>query len=94
MNLTKRQLGAALTYNLSLLLRHLTGVGTPKQWLAGIGGLFAAIRSRFEPRGTYWRLVISLSERIWTKRSLARFDQVRPRISDAEIQIAYFSTGC
>ncbi len=28
-NLTKRQIGAALTYNLSLLMRHLTGHGTP-----------------------------------------------------------------
>lgn len=91
MNLTKRQLGAALTYNLSLLLRHLTGVGTPKQWLAGVGGLFAAIWRRFEPRGTFWRPVIASSERIWTKRPL---DQVRPRISDAEVQIPYFSTGC
>jgi len=33
-NLTKRQLGGALAYNLSLLMRHLTGQGTPKQWLA------------------------------------------------------------
>ena len=32
--LTKRQLGGALSHNLSLLLRHLFGVGTPKQALA------------------------------------------------------------
>ena len=32
--LTKRLIGGALAYNLSLLLRHLFGVGTPKQALA------------------------------------------------------------
>ena len=34
-NLTKRHLVAALSFNLSLLLRTLFGTGTPKQWLAG-----------------------------------------------------------
>jgi transposase len=33
-NLTKRHIAAALTYNLSLLMRKLFGHGTPKQWLA------------------------------------------------------------
>lgn len=48
-NLSKRQLAAALTYNLSLLMRHLTGFGTAKQWLAGhrtaASGLFDALRA-------------------------------------------------
>ena len=34
-NLIKRQLAAALAFDLSLLMRKLTGHGTPKQWLAG-----------------------------------------------------------
>ena len=34
-NLTKRHLVAALSFNLSLLLRTIFGVGTAKQWLAG-----------------------------------------------------------
>ena len=34
-NLTKRQLAAAFTHNLSLLMRHLTGYGTVKQCQAG-----------------------------------------------------------
>jgi transposase len=43
-NLTKRQLAAALAFDLSLLMRKLTGCGTPKQWLAGAcGALFALI---------------------------------------------------
>ena len=33
-NLNKRHIAAALTYNLSLLMRKLFGHGTPKQWLA------------------------------------------------------------
>lgn len=34
-NLTKRHMVAALSFNLSLLLRGLFGIGTAKQWLAG-----------------------------------------------------------
>jgi transposase len=42
--LTKRHLGGAFAYNLSLLLRHLFGVGTPKQALArGLNGLPAKL---------------------------------------------------
>lgn len=35
-NLTKAYYGAALAHNLSLLMRHLHGCGTPKQWVAGV----------------------------------------------------------
>lgn len=41
-NLTKRHLAAAFTHNLSLLMRHLTGHGTAKQWLATTGSAFFA----------------------------------------------------
>jgi transposase len=42
-NLTKRHYAAALSFNLSLLLRHIFGVGTAKQWLARrMGRPFAA----------------------------------------------------
>ena len=34
-NLTKRYKIAAACFNLSLLMRSLLGVGTPKQWMAG-----------------------------------------------------------
>ena len=45
LNLTKRHLAAVLVYDLSLLMRHLTGHGTPKQWLAMAGkALFGHIR--------------------------------------------------
>jgi transposase len=41
-NLTKRHKIAAACFNLSLLLRTLLGVGTPKQWIAGAYGLLEA----------------------------------------------------
>ena len=34
-NLAKRHKIAATCFNLSLLMRTLVGVGTPKQWIAG-----------------------------------------------------------
>jgi transposase len=39
-NLNKRFQVAAAIYNLSQLMRHLFGVGTPKQWAAGAKGRF------------------------------------------------------
>jgi hypothetical protein len=42
-NLPKRWLEGALAYNLSFQMRHMTGVGTPKQWLAGVCYLSATI---------------------------------------------------
>ena len=38
-NLTKRYKIAAACFNLSLLMRTLLGVGTPKQWMAGAKSL-------------------------------------------------------
>jgi hypothetical protein len=45
-NLCKRQLTAALSYNLSLLMRHLSGCGTAKQWLAGNRPVFFRAHGR------------------------------------------------
>jgi transposase len=42
-NLTKRHKIAAVCFNLSLLLRTLLGVGTPKQWIAAYGLLEALL---------------------------------------------------
>ena len=42
-NLTKRHKVAAACFNLSLLLRTLLGVGTPKQWMAGAFSLLKAL---------------------------------------------------
>jgi len=45
-NLGKRHMVAVLTYNLSILLRKLFGVGTPKQFLAGPRGLLRRLVAR------------------------------------------------
>jgi hypothetical protein len=42
-NLTKRHKIAAACFNLSLLMRTLLGVGTPKQWMAGPINLLEAV---------------------------------------------------
>src|SRR5262245_31535078 len=42
-NLTKRQKIAATCFNLSLLMRTLLGIGTPKQWMAGAYNLLKAL---------------------------------------------------
>ncbi len=97
-NLTKRQLAAAFTHNLSVLMRHLTGHGTPKQWLAaGAGALFgviAALWAKLE------RLVTG-----WTRR-LRRYRFNQPGIAGIVVRVASrldftgdseirrFSTGC
>lgn len=39
-NLSKKQVGAVMAFNLSVLMRHKVGKGTPKQWLAGVAGAF------------------------------------------------------
>ena len=48
-NLSKRQLGGALAFNLSLLMRHLTGHGTPKQQLAAACEAFMGALKRLAP---------------------------------------------
>jgi hypothetical protein len=64
-NLSKRYVAAVLTFNLSLLLRTVMGIGTPKQWLASgrrrVNGLFLAF-------GT-----LRDSVRWLTQRQLTRF---------------------
>ena len=46
-NLAKRHKIAAACFNLSLLLRTLVGVGTPKQWIAGASTLLEALLAYF-----------------------------------------------
>lgn len=69
--LTKAYYGAALTHNLSLLMRHLHGCGTPKQWVAGVFlalwrwlcsqvGRFAAARPHFTASTTARRVDLGI----------------------------------
>lgn len=97
-NLTKRQLAAAFTHNLSVLMRHLTGHGTPKQWLAaGAGALFGVIAASW---ATLAMVVTSWTRKLrkyyFNQRVLVRIS-VRgvPRQNVTwESGIRRFSTGC
>lgn len=57
-NLNKRYKLAAAIYNLSQLMRKLTGIGTPKQWAAGAGSLFE----------TFWRFLAMVCA--WIERAI------------------------
>jgi transposase len=76
-NLSKRHLAAALTHNLSLLLRKLFGIGTPKQFLAAskalvvfLGTLRRLCGSKLTPQKSVFReysspqLTVSSSTRL------------------------------
>lgn len=90
-NLTKRQIAAAMTYDLSLLMRKIFGFGTPKQWVAQ----------------SVSRLVRLLNWLKWLFEQLARtpghfesniqssnFYRITPLNSSRIMGITRFSTGC
>ena len=86
--LTKRYYVAAMTFNLSLLLRQVFGIGTPKQWLAAREGaplalLLVVVRC--------WQVVRQhfddIFEHGWPLRALDR------RLVGGR-RIGYSSTGC
>jgi transposase len=95
MNLTKRQLAAAFTHNLSLLMRHLTGFGTTKQWLAAAGdAVLGAL-------GSPWT-TLTLIVTVWT-RKLPQSHFIRHQVDPLSVslqnfmsgsEIRRFSTGC
>jgi hypothetical protein len=96
-NLTKRQLAAAFTHNLSGLMRYLTGHGTPKQWPAAADAFFGMIAALWD---TMERLATG-----WTRRLRRyRFNQteiagivvrVASRLNfTGDSEIRRFSTGC
>jgi IS5 family transposase len=90
--LTKRQLGAALTHNLSLLLRHLFGVGTPKQTLAGARNAVTCSLSRLFRHLT---LPIAISDWFQTTfRLIARLFPIRRLDWLRATHCIGFSTGC
>lgn len=90
-NLTKRQLGGALAYNLSLLMRHLLGQGTPKQWLAAACAVVTcAMRVLLA-----WIGPKSITTRHGGGLSAHRASTVgRPPLILRLSQMAGFSTGC
>ena len=94
-NLTKRQLAAAFTHNLSLLMRHLTGHGTAKQWLAATGGIVLSAP------GSPWT-ALTLIVTAWTRKLpqshfiRRHVDPLRASLQNFLIvsEFRRFSTGC
>lgn len=86
-----RQLGGVLSYNLSLLMPHLTGNGTPKQWLAGSFAVLVTVMRSL----TEWIGLTEAQSRA-PARSCEKFHPASRftfRILRMN-QITRFSTGC
>ncbi|MEO5713875.1 MAG: transposase, partial [Luteolibacter sp.] len=100
-NLNKRQLAAALAFDLSLLMRKLTGYGTPKQWLAGARGARGARGAFFGLIGWLMRALSRLAKHhvarriaFWSNHPICRLAGY-PRVPiDLRLEIGRFSTGC
>ena len=94
-NLIKRQLAAALAFDLSLLMRKLTGCGTPKQWLAGASGAFFGLTGWLK-RDLFWLVRRHVAHRIDFPANDSKNRPAR-HFGDRVIlhlEIRCFSTGC
>jgi transposase len=88
-NLTKRHMVAALSFNLSLLLRGLFGIGTPKQWLAGS---LKRLQARLE--AAFWRWMarggdfVDLLPQFWPRSASAASE---PDFDCARFNLSFFN---
>jgi len=75
LNLTKRLIGTTLAFDLSLLMRHLHGVGTPKQWEARAQrALLSATDWLGRAYNLVWRRIVHLSGYSrYSRRNYANF---------------------
>jgi transposase len=87
-NLTKRHLVAAMSFNLSLLLRTLFGKGTAKQWLA------AALRALLRRIWAIYRRAACLQPPALALRSFLSAIGRQFRHFFIALKISRFSTGC
>lgn len=93
-NLTKRQLVGALSHNLSILMRHLTGHGTAKQWLANSLGLFwVRFSLRFGLRKR-WSVCKIKFRGSWRNRMRCLEATLITKFDSATLNNSCFSTGC
>ena len=90
-NLSKRHLVAAMTHNLSLLLRKTMGVGTPKQFLASRRELLEALGACLS---SIWRLVFGRPLHFQHKSPQSQFSLRSVSSSRSLTSISSFSTGC
>jgi transposase len=90
-NLTKRHLVAALTHNLSLLLRKLFGVGTPKQFLASAHALFSLLATLIPFR----RTARNTHKGVFRETSSSKIKTTSPLHSPTSVTGKWsISTGC
>ena len=90
-NLSKRHLVAALTHNLSLLLRKLFGVGTPKQFLAGGKASLAIVRALL---CLLWRTPVAVLGLLRRKQISHQKSLTTSSGPLSTTPIRSFSTGC
>ena len=75
-NLNKRFKAAVAIYNLSQLMRTLCGIGTPKQWAAGVKALVCILRDFFALSASRFAHAI----RLWPRQLECRWQQFRMRL--------------
>lgn len=93
-NLTKRQLVGALSHNLSLLMRHLTGHGTAKQWLAnGLGLIFVQFNPGFGLKKRWDAFKVEFIES-WRNRERYSVTTLIIKFTTGTLDNSRFSTGC
>ena len=93
-NLSKRQLVGAMSHNLSILMRHLTGHGTAKQWLAKamleiltLKQPRTALKRGSERSDSHWRKMTEILEVQLSRLTLSIFEPI-------DTKTPPFSTGC
>jgi transposase len=103
-NLNKRFKAAAAIYNLSQLMRKLCGIGTPKQWAAGVKTLARILKGFFVGGSSAFAHAI----RLWIPQLECRWQQSRTglglwgqntktgfsRASALGPENTHYSTGC
>jgi transposase len=94
LNLTKRQIGAAIAFNFSLLMRHLHGIGTSKQWEAAVAALLARFSGLVGPLRTILGALLGLDRPGGFRSGLFRAPRQNATRATLTTEVTRFSTGC
>ena len=94
LNLTKRQIGAAIAFNFSLLMRHLHGIGTPKQWEAAVAALIERLSGLVGTLRTTLGALLGLDRRRGFRSELFRAPRQNAAWATMTMEVTRFSTDC
>lgn len=94
LNLTKRQIGAVIAFNCSLLMRHLHGIGTPKQWEAAVAALIGRLSGLVGTLRTTLGALLGLDRRRGFRSELFRAIHQNAFWATLTTEAAPISTGC